>query len=101
MSLRMSRNTENSLGSRYCPLRPAGRMTRCECHEMEFDDVAAYAREHGIYELGEVSALLGCCQTCTACQCDLKERLRHEESQTHRRIAVAAAVALSPRRRVA
>ena len=52
-------------------------MTRCECAEMPFAEVARRLREEG-QSLAELSRRTGCGQTCTACVPDLEEFLaRH------------------------
>lgn len=56
----------------------AGRtMTRCECAELPFAEVARQMREEG-HSLAELSRRTGCGQTCTACGPDLEDFLaRH------------------------
>jgi bacterioferritin-associated ferredoxin len=49
-------------------------MTRCECAEMPFEEIARRMREHG-ESFGEISRRTGCGQTCTACVGDLQEFL--------------------------
>jgi bacterioferritin-associated ferredoxin len=49
-------------------------MTRCECAEMPFAEVARRLREEG-QSLAELSRRTGCGQTCTACVPDLEEFL--------------------------
>ncbi len=52
------------------------RMTRCECHETEFADIAETARRTGVHQFDQVLQVSGCGKTCTACHCDLKHYLR-------------------------
>lgn len=51
-------------------------MTRCECHETEFSEIARIARRTGVHEFDQVLQVSGCGKTCTACHCDLKRYLR-------------------------
>ncbi len=52
-------------------------MTRCECAEMPFPEVARRLREEG-QSLSELGRRTGCGQTCTACLPDLQAYLdRH------------------------
>jgi bacterioferritin-associated ferredoxin len=52
-------------------------MTRCECADMAFAEVARRMREEG-QSLGELFRRTGCGQTCTACVPDLESFLaRH------------------------
>lgn len=51
-------------------------MTRCECHETDFADIAQIARRTGVHEFAQVLQVSGCGKTCTACHCDLKHYLR-------------------------
>ena len=54
-----------------------GAMTRCECAEMPFAEVARRLRDEG-QSLAELSRRTGCGRTCTACMPDLEEFLsRH------------------------
>jgi bacterioferritin-associated ferredoxin len=56
---------------------PGRIMTRCECAEMPFAEVARRLREEG-QSLAELSRRTGCGQTCTACIPDLEDFLaRH------------------------
>jgi NAD(P)H-nitrite reductase large subunit len=59
-----------SLGSSHAP---GGRqtMTRCECAEVPFDEVARSMREGGL-SLEEASWRTGCGRLCTACLPDLR-----------------------------
>jgi NAD(P)H-nitrite reductase large subunit len=50
------------------------RMTRCECAEIPFDEVARCVREEGL-SLEEVSERTGCGRLCTACLPDLRHHL--------------------------
>lgn len=60
--------------SRLLPNLPVYRaMTRCECAEMSFEEVAR--RVDGGTPLEEVMAKTGCGATCTACRPDLMEYL--------------------------
>ena len=47
------------------------RMTRCECAELSFDEVARRMREEGL-SLEVVQARTGCGRLCTACLPDLQ-----------------------------
>ena len=51
--------------------RPGRAMTRCECAELPFEEVARRIREDGV-TLGELARRTGCGQTCTACVPDLE-----------------------------
>jgi len=46
-------------------------MTRCECAEMPFEEIARRLREDGA-SFAELSRRTGCGQTCTACVPDLE-----------------------------
>ena len=46
-------------------------MTRCECAEISFDEIARRMQEKGI-TLEEVCERTGCGRTCTACIPDLR-----------------------------
>jgi bacterioferritin-associated ferredoxin len=46
-------------------------MTRCECAEVSFDEVARRMRENGL-SLDEVARHTGCGRLCTACLPDLR-----------------------------
>ena len=60
-----------SLGS----ARPWARcMTRCECAELPFDEVARRVREEGS-TLEEVQERTGCGRMCSACLPDLRDHL--------------------------
>ncbi|MCG6923589.1 MAG: (2Fe-2S)-binding protein [Acidobacteriota bacterium] len=50
-------------------------MTRCECAELSFDEIARRMREEGL-SLEEISERTGCGRTCTACLPDLRSHLR-------------------------
>jgi bacterioferritin-associated ferredoxin len=52
-------------------------MTRCECAETSFEEIARRIREDGL-TLAECARRTGCGQTCTACLPDLRAYL--EES---------------------
>jgi bacterioferritin-associated ferredoxin len=57
--------------------RPGRAMTRCECAELPFDEIAHRMRHEG-QTLAEMAKRTGCGQTCTACVPDLEEYLaRH------------------------
>jgi len=49
-------------------------MTRCECTELRFDEVARRIREQGL-SLEAVQRDTGCGRLCTACLPDLNEHL--------------------------
>jgi bacterioferritin-associated ferredoxin len=49
-------------------------MTRCECAELAFDEVARRVLEEGA-SLEEVQERTGCGRLCTACLPDLREHL--------------------------
>jgi bacterioferritin-associated ferredoxin len=52
-------------------------MSRCECADMPFAEVARRMRDEG-QSLAELSGRTGCGQTCTACVPDLEDFLaRH------------------------
>jgi hypothetical protein len=54
-----------------CPSPPWARpMTRCECAELPFDEVARRLREEGV-SLEEVQEKTGCGRLCSACLPDL------------------------------
>jgi bacterioferritin-associated ferredoxin len=58
-----------------CPPRPwAPAMTRCECAELPFDEVARRVREEGA-ALEEVMERTGCGRMCSACLPDLRAHL--------------------------
>lgn len=46
-------------------------MTRCECADVSFEDVAAHLDSHGL-RLDDIFEKTGCGQTCTACLPDLR-----------------------------
>ena len=50
-------------------------MTRCECAEMSFEDLARVKAASG-WTLDELLERTGCGQTCTACRPDLEDFLR-------------------------
>jgi bacterioferritin-associated ferredoxin len=52
----------------------ARRMTRCECAEMTFDEVARQVQEEG-RSLEAIQDRTGCGRLCTACLPDLREHL--------------------------
>jgi bacterioferritin-associated ferredoxin len=57
------------------PARPwAAPMTRCECAELPFDEVARRVREEGA-SLEEVQERTGCGRLCAACLPDLRSHL--------------------------
>jgi bacterioferritin-associated ferredoxin len=57
------------------PLPCRGRaMTRCECAELPFSEIAHRMRHEG-QTLAEMAKRTGCGQTCTACLPDLEEYL--------------------------
>jgi bacterioferritin-associated ferredoxin len=59
------------------PVRPGRAMTRCECAEMPFAEVARRVRDEG-QSLADLGRRTGCGQTCTACLPDLEDFLgRH------------------------
>ena len=47
-------------------------MTRCECAEMSFEQIADLADREGIETFPFLCKRTGCCSTCTACGPDLK-----------------------------
>ena len=49
-------------------------MTRCECAEISFDEIARRMREEGL-TLDQVGALTGCGRCCSACLPDLRAHL--------------------------
>jgi len=49
-------------------------MTRCECAELPFDEIARRVREEGA-SLEEVQERTGCGRLCTACLPDLCDHL--------------------------
>ena len=61
------------------------RMTRCECHEVEFEEVARNAEKTGIWTLKFATRHSGCGQTCTACHCDLKAFLAERRASAESR----------------
>jgi len=61
------------LGGPLAPARPA-RMTRCECAELSFEEVARRLREDRL-TLEEVAERTGCGRLCTACLQDLHAHL--------------------------
>ena len=52
-------------------------MTRCECAGVTFVEVAYRMQYEGL-SLPEVMNRTGCCQTCTACEPDLRSFLREK-----------------------
>jgi bacterioferritin-associated ferredoxin len=59
------------------PPRPGRAMTRCECADLPFAEIAHRMRHEG-QTLAEMGRRTGCGQTCTACLPDLEEYLaRH------------------------
>ena len=51
-------------------------MTRCECAEVSFNEIARRMREEGL-SLEEISERTGCGRACTACLPDLRSHLRN------------------------
>ena len=51
-------------------------MTRCECWQLSFVGLMAYARRHGITTVDELSEATGCCTGCASCRPYLEELLR-------------------------
>ena len=51
-----------------------GTMTRCECAEVSFDEVARRMREEGL-SLEEISERIGCGRLCSACLPDLRSHV--------------------------
>ncbi len=49
-------------------------MTRCECAELSFEEIARRVRTEGL-TLEQVMAQTGCGETCTACLPDLHHYL--------------------------
>jgi len=49
-------------------------MTRCECTEMAFDEVARRMQEAGL-SLDQVAERTGCGRLCTACLPDLRDHV--------------------------
>lgn len=62
-----------SLGSDETPGWPRT-MTRCECAEVSFDEIARRMREDGL-SLEEIARRTGCGRVCTACLPDLRTHL--------------------------
>jgi bacterioferritin-associated ferredoxin len=59
----------------FCSARPwAPAMTRCECAELPFDEVARRVRDEGA-SLEEVQERTGCGRLCSACLPDLRAHL--------------------------
>jgi NAD(P)H-nitrite reductase large subunit len=50
--------------------------TRCECRELSFVWLLAYARRHGITDIEELIKATGCCTGCGSCRPLLEELLR-------------------------
>ena len=89
----MSRNLDMTCTSRFCPDAPGQPMTRCECHDVEFSEIVRFAHRSGIYTTQELIAQFGCCQTCTACECDLKNLLSKFRSRGPQELVLAGAAA--------
>ena len=54
-----------------------GRMQiRCNCRELSFVGLLAYARRHGITDIEELIKATGCCTGCGSCRPLLEELLR-------------------------
>ena len=56
-------------------------MTRCECAELTFEEIADLAQREGIDGFGLLCKRTGCAATCTACKPDLEAflaRIVHE-----------------------
>lgn len=51
------------------------KMTRCECHGIEFTRVLGFAARNGITTLEILCERVGFGQTCTACRCDASDFL--------------------------
>ena len=51
------------------------RMTRCECAEITFAEIADQAEREGIDEFALLCRRTGCASTCTACGPDLEAYL--------------------------
>jgi NAD(P)H-nitrite reductase large subunit len=54
-------------------------MTRCECAELPFEEIARRMTHEG-QTLREMSARTGCGQTCTACLPDLEDFLARQRA---------------------
>lgn len=50
--------------------------TRCDCKELSFVALRAYARRHGITDIEELILRTGCCTGCGTCRPHLEEFLR-------------------------
>lgn len=69
----MMRSMEGSAA--FGPARPwAPAMTRCECAELSFDEVARRVRSEGV-PLEEIQERTGCGRLCSACLPDLRAHL--------------------------
>lgn len=53
--------------------------TRCDCKQLSFIGLRAYARRHGITDLDELIERTGCCTGCGTCRPHLDEFLRTGE----------------------
>jgi len=51
-------------------------MTRCECRNLPFLGLLAYARRYGITTIEELMAATGCCTGCGTCRPYVEELLR-------------------------
>lgn len=73
--LRMILNRE--MWAEQVPLKVSEKtMTRCECEEITFREVAEVARQHATpLDFDELRNEAGCGRLCTACHCDLKKYL--------------------------
>ena len=58
-------------------------MTRCECAELTFDEIADLAQREGIEGFGLLCKRTGCAATCTACKPDLESFLDGRRRSEH------------------
>ena len=53
-------------------------MSRCECHEVSFEEILRYARLLGNDDMTYLMEKVGFGHTCTACHCDVKALLAEQ-----------------------
>jgi bacterioferritin-associated ferredoxin len=70
-------------------------MTRCECHEVEFEEVLRFSRITGEEHFETLIEKTGCGGTCTACHCDLKHALAEQKREEMEREPVYALIPVS------
>jgi len=74
------------------------RLSRCECHEVAFEEILRYSRLLGTDDLNSLMERIGFGQTCTACHCDVKALLSEQSREmVDAELEPASVVAPNPR----